>query len=163
NGASSGEAKRRSAESPKPSSGKASPRQQSESTEATSKARKAPKKSTDPRVARRIQRAHRERQQQKDLSTPTPAGDGKPSATGGKDRLVLMVRDPYWLHAYWELTSGAIERAKAAMAEQWHTARPVLRLLHVATGNTTSASERVVRDIEIHGGVQNWYIDVADP
>jgi len=23
----------------------------------------------------------------------------------GKDRVVVMVRDPYWLHAYWELTA----------------------------------------------------------
>jgi hypothetical protein len=30
-------------------------------------------------------------------------------------------------------------------------------------GTTTSTSERVVREIDIHGGVTNWYIDVASP
>ena len=30
------------------------------------------------------------------------------------DRLVVMVRDAYWLQAYWELTSRSIERAEAA-------------------------------------------------
>ncbi len=73
-----------------------------------------------------------------------------------------MVRDPYWLHAHWELSRRSIQR-RAAMAECWHTARPVLRLSEVFTGNTTNASEVRLRDIEIHGGVNNWYIDVVDP
>ena len=33
----------------------------------------------------------------------------------GKDRIVVMVRDPYWLHCYWELTRHAIQRAEAAL------------------------------------------------
>src|SRR5919201_4244478 len=35
--------------------------------------------------------------------------------------------------------------------------------MDVTSEDTTSASERHVRDIEIHGGVNNWYIDVAAP
>jgi hypothetical protein len=35
--------------------------------------------------------------------------------------------------------------------------------MDVTSEDTTSASERHVRDIEIHGGVNNWYIDVASP
>jgi len=80
-----------------------------------------------------------------------------------RDRIVLMVRDPYWLHAHWELTRRSIQRARAAMAEFWHTSKPVLRLSEVFTGSTTNASEVHLRDIPIHGGVNNWYIDVVDP
>src|SRR3972149_1940167 len=36
-----------------------------------------------------------------------------------KDRLVVMVRDPYWLHAYWELSRKSIERAKVALGQYW--------------------------------------------
>jgi hypothetical protein len=136
----------------------------SSSSPKASPARRAPvPPPTDPRVARKIQRAHRQRQQQKELATPAPVRANNTATEAAKDRVVLMVRDPFWLHAYWELTPSAVQRAKAAMAEQWHTAKPLLRLLQVATGSTTSTSERVVRDIEIHGGVQNWYIDVNDP
>jgi uncharacterized protein len=81
----------------------------------------------------------------------------------GKDRLVVMVRDPYWLHCYWELTRQAIQRAEAALGQEWHTAKPILRLLHVNSRDTTSTSETIVRDIDIHGGCNNWYIDVANP
>ena len=80
-----------------------------------------------------------------------------------KDRLVAIVRDPYWIHVYWELTRPTVERARAAMAQHWHGARPVLRVNEVASDGTTSSSRHVVRHIDIHGGVNNWYVDVVDP
>ena len=80
-----------------------------------------------------------------------------------KDRLVLMVRDSYWLHAYWELTRRSFERVRIALGQHWHVARPVLRLYEVTAEGTTSTVRKVVRDIEIHGGVNNWYVDVTDP
>lgn len=89
------------------------------------------------------------------------------SSTGGKtktgrikERIVVMVRDPFWLHAYWEIKRRSVERVQAAMSQDWHTARPYLRLLEVHDGSSTSGSERVVRDIEVHGGVNNWYVHV---
>jgi hypothetical protein len=81
----------------------------------------------------------------------------------GKDRIVLMVRDPYWLHCYWELTHRALQRAEAALGQDWHSAKPILRLLDVSSRDTAGGAERVVRDIDIHGGCNNWYIDVSDP
>src|SRR5579864_9244572 len=80
-----------------------------------------------------------------------------------KDRIITMVRDPYWLHTYWELSRATLSRAQAALGQEWHSARPILRLMDVTSEDTTSASERHIRDIEIHGGVNNWYIDVSVP
>ena len=74
-----------------------------------------------------------------------------------------MVRDAFWLHAYWEISSRAISRARAAMAEQWHTAKPILRVMQSSAVNTNNAAETIERDIDVHGGVNNWYIDVSDP
>jgi hypothetical protein len=81
----------------------------------------------------------------------------------GKDRIIVMVRDPYWLHCYWELTRHAVQRAEAALGQEWHTAKPILRLLDVTSHDVTSTSESAVRDIDIHGGCNNWYIDVSNP
>jgi hypothetical protein len=81
----------------------------------------------------------------------------------GKDRIALMVRDPYWLHTYWELTHRAVQRAEAALGQDWHGAKPILRLLDVSSRDTSGVTEAVVKDIEIHGGCNNWYIDVANP
>lgn len=96
----------------------------------------------------------------KDLSAKVP----KHLPTGyGKDRIVVMVRDPYWLHVYWELTHQSIQRAEAALGQDWYTAKPILRIMDVSSHETTSTSEAVVKDIEIHGGCQNWYVEVAQP
>jgi hypothetical protein len=81
----------------------------------------------------------------------------------GKDRIVLMVRDPYWLHTYWELTHRAIQRAEAALGQDWHGSRPILRLIDVTTRDSNGGTEAIVKDVPIHGGCNNWYIDVANP
>lgn len=111
-------------------------------------------------VIRRLEEAKLRKDSLKNLSSFR-----SPAAPNGftRDRLIVMVRDPYWLHAYWELTRQGVERAQAAMGEQWHSARPVLRLMEVSSSGTTNASEMILRTIDIHGGVNNWYVDVADP
>jgi uncharacterized protein len=93
----------------------------------------------------------------KDLSFQTD-GNGQ-----SKDRLVVMVRDPFWLHAYWELDRRSINRARVAMNQHWHASRPILRLFQVLREGTIVAARKIERDIEIHGGVNNWYIDVREP
>jgi hypothetical protein len=109
---------------------------------------------------RRLDRIKAKLAMSKDLSMHPGKEDGKFDA---RDRLVAMVRDPYWLHVYWELTRGSIERARAALGQHWYGARAVLRVVEVARDGTTSSVRKVVRDIEIHGGVNNWYVDVDDP
>ena len=114
----------------------------------------------NPRVARKIQKEFEERERLRDLALNNSKNQDGDEA---KDRLVLLVRDPYWLHAHWEISRQAIDRVKVSMAEYWHGAKPVLRVFHVESSATTSTSENIERDIEIHGGVNNWYIDVCSP
>ncbi len=111
----------------------------------------APKK--NPRTRRRISQLQSKLEQIKNLA----ANQGEDRVI--RDRLVVMVRDPYWLHAYWEVAPQSVDRARAAMAQAWHAAKPVLRLYHVHEDGSSVVS----RDIEIHGGVRNWYVDVQDP
>ncbi len=126
---------------------------------------------TDPAVSEQIQREQAERERLKDLSSihasaPAVGPNGKPvkpTRVRHRDRIALLVRDPYWLQASWEITRKSVERVRAALAEHWHTARPRLRLIEVNAGPTTNTSERVVREIAVHGGVCNWYIDLQGP
>jgi len=116
------------------------------------------------RIAERIHNVNVQRERLKDLSGAFSLNKpGSKRKAPEKDRLVLMVRDSYWLQAIWTVTRHSVKRAEAALAEHWHTAGPVLRLLEVDGGHTTSTAERVVREIEVHGGVTNWYIDVNNP
>ena len=90
-----------------------------------------------------------------------PSRNGRADKSKPKqDRIVTMVRDPYWLHVYWEITPESIQRTEAALGPDWYTAKPILRVLDVSSEDTTSSAESVLRDIPIHGGVNNWYLDV---
>lgn len=113
-----------------------------------------------PATQKLVQMSSSEREALKDLSGRHRHELGE-SGSVREDRVVLLVRDAYWLQANWQVTRQSVERAQASMAEHWHTARPVLRLYEVDGGSTTGAAERPLRDIEIHGGVHNWYLDVA--
>jgi hypothetical protein len=151
----------------KPRTSKSQPRASSASKTARRRPSDA-KSAVSARVAKRIGRERDNREKEKDLAQKNAAATKIAPRRAPvidddqKDRLVLMVRDAYWLHAYWEVSRHSVVRAKAAMAERWHTCKPVLRLFHVESSGANSG-ERVARDIEIHGGVKNWYIDVADP
>lgn len=110
----------------------------------------------NPRVQQKIDQLKRKLAHAKNLAVHAPAG---PSNEPQEDRLVVMVRDPYWLHAFWELSQRSVDRAQAAMGQHWHTAKPVLRLFTIQD----AGSSTLERDIVIHGGVNNWYIDVQNP
>ncbi|QDV13864.1 hypothetical protein CA51_37550 [Rosistilla oblonga] len=121
------------------------------------------------RVGRMIQKHRAELEKRKDLSATmlvkgsnAKSSNGQP-ATDTKDRVALLVRDSFWLQATWDVQRSSVERARAALAEQWHAAIPVLRLIRVADTSKTNASEQTDRDIPVHGGVNNWYIDILDP
>ena len=114
--------------------------------------------SANPRATKKIQSVRDRLNEMKNIGS---ASDSANQAE--RDRLIVMVRDPYWLHAYWELTRQSVERAKAALGQDWHTAVPVLRVMEVADASSTNSTEVWLRDIQIHGGVNHWYIDVPDP
>jgi hypothetical protein len=80
-----------------------------------------------------------------------------------KDRILLAVSNPYWLNAYWEISPHSVQRAEAALRQDWHGARLIIRLFDVTSLDTTSTSETPVKDIVLHGPGQNWYIDVPQP
>ena len=110
----------------------------------------------NPRVQQKIDQLKRKLANAKNIALSAP----DQAATSSKeDRLVVMVRDPYWLHAFWELSQRSIDRARVAMGQHWHTAQPVLRLFRMEEAGTSSLE----RDIVIHGGVNNWYVDVQNP
>jgi hypothetical protein len=87
----------------------------------------------------------------------------RPSGTPSKDRIILAVNDPYWLHVMWDLSAHSIQRAEAALKQDWYGAQLIIRLSDVTSQDTTSTSETPIRDIPIAGDGRNWYIHVPQP
>jgi hypothetical protein len=104
------------------------------------------------RRIRKSQARHRERQ---DISTV-------PNSAECLDRIVLLVRDAYWLQACWELSGSTVERARAALSEEWHAAQPVIRLFSVES-SVSSQTESMEQDAVIHGGARTWFLEVSSP
>ncbi len=122
------------------------------------------------RVVAAINQKHEQSVREKDLSSSVLVSGNsaritskQPDNDPTRDRIVLIVRDSYWLQATWEVCRASVQRAAASMAEHWHTARPIIRVLRITDGAGANATEQWVRDISIHGGVNTWYIDVDKP
>lgn len=79
----------------------------------------------------------------------------------GKDRVVAMTRDPYWIHVYWEITEGTLSRARQSLGRAQTNARRILRV-YTKDGEGESA-ERILFDISLTSEARNWYINVGGP
>ncbi len=83
----------------------------------------------------------------------------------GKDRMTLMVRDPNWIFAYWEISAAKQnEFSNQYGHDAWNNSLSILRVYDI-TGvedfNGTNAND--FTDISIHDTVDSWHIDVARP
>ena len=63
----------------------------------------------------------------------------------------------------WDLSAHSVQRAEAALKQDWYGARLIIRLSDVTSQDTTSTSETPIRDIPITGDGRNWYINVPQP
>jgi hypothetical protein len=91
--------------------------------------------------------------------TPELDSDFEFPVTYGENRIALMVRDPYWLFAYWEfapdLEADLIDRLGRDVVSR---SRLVLRVYDVTDTDPDGAEGR--HDIEVAPGARNWYINV---
>ncbi len=79
----------------------------------------------------------------------------------GKDHIVAMVRDPYWVHTYWELTQETVSRGLRALGKEAPGAR---RILRVYSGEkNTARPENFLFDVALTPEARNWYVNVGGP
>lgn len=79
----------------------------------------------------------------------------------GDTKLVLLVRDPWWLFAYWEIEASREATAREAAHRRGGDFRTVLRVYDV-TGLDLPRKNSFF-DIELNFHATNWYIDVGLP
>lgn len=91
-------------------------------------------------------------------SPPAPAHEDLPRAYG-RDRCVLMPRDPWWLFAFWEVTPTTRVAALRALGAEAEGASEVLRVFERPPGG----AERLAFDVELTPGADRWYVPLAHP
>lgn len=68
--------------------------------------------------------------------------------------LVLMQKDPNWMHAFWEVSENRIKQAKKGKKKL------VLRLFDIASDLTVQRNKkRKFRDIEVPADARSWYVE----
>lgn len=69
--------------------------------------------------------------------------------------LVLMQKDPNWMHAFWEVSENRIKQAKKGKKKL------VLRLFDIASDLTVQRSKKKqkFRDVEVPADARSWYVE----
>ncbi|MDD4957043.1 MAG: DUF4912 domain-containing protein [Candidatus Omnitrophica bacterium] len=77
----------------------------------------------------------------------------------GDNKIVLMVRDPWTLHTYWEIRNDVEESVKNKIRSMGRTpARLVLRVYDV-TDTGEDRPVNVVYDFDLSGSANSWYVN----
>lgn len=80
-----------------------------------------------------------------------------------RDKIVLQVRDPYWIHAYWEAKGPTIERLRNELQDEFYRSKRILRVYDVSHIIFNGSNAHRFFDIQINEFANNWYIDTAGP
>ena len=75
----------------------------------------------------------------------------------GDNRIVLLVRDPRWAHAYWDIAESKYKEVADILGRDFVKSKGILRVYDASSEPWSSF------DIEIFGGARNWYINVPQP
>ena len=78
-----------------------------------------------------------------------------------EDRLTLLVRDPWWLYAYWEITPQTWEKVRAQIGAHI-SLKEVLRVYDVTdVPEFRGDNAQSFFDIELTPFANNWYVNVG--
>ncbi len=78
-------------------------------------------------------------------------------------RIVLMVRDPYWLHTYWSV-SQETQSEISQRIKYWEHLQLILRVYDISNVPEFNGSNSNFNfDIYVERGAANWYIHVGGP
>jgi hypothetical protein len=81
--------------------------------------------------------------------------------TYGVDECEVLYKDPWWVFAYWEVTDGGLDAARAQLGPSAGSARLVLRLF--TTTQRDGDPQREVHDIDLHGRHGRRYLPSVKP
>ncbi|MCK5581778.1 MAG: DUF4912 domain-containing protein, partial [Candidatus Omnitrophica bacterium] len=75
-------------------------------------------------------------------------------------QLTLIVRDPYWLHAYWEITPDAIQNVAQEIGYEARQCAYVLRMYDVTLKDFDGTNANHWFDIEVGSEANSWYVNL---
>ena len=82
----------------------------------------------------------------------------------GDNRIIIMVRDPWWIYSYWEITQDREDRVKNEIKKRGlNPERSILRVYDVTDVDFNGSNAHSSFDINLEGLAMTWYINVGTP
>lgn len=82
----------------------------------------------------------------------------------GDNRIVILVRDPWWIFSYWEIRKDKEEDAVRKIESSGdNPVKSVLRVYDVTDVSFNGKNAHSYFDIDLRGLATNWYINVGKP
>lgn len=78
-------------------------------------------------------------------------------------KVVLLKRDPYWAHAYWDLSGETYSWVDKILKNEWGAARTVLRIYDVTDVDFNGKNANNQFDLDVTIDAKNWYINLGTP
>ena len=75
-------------------------------------------------------------------------------------RVILLVRDPYWLYCYWDFSSETHQELMG-LFHDWNKVPLTLRVFNV--GDALSGYDTKLFDVPLNANTKNWYLNVNGP
>jgi hypothetical protein len=102
------------------------------------------------------------------FSTPVALGAPRVMLTDlpsgyGRDRIVIQVRDPWWIHAYWEILGTTLDRIKSEIGDKSFSAKRALRVYDISHITFNGKNAHRFFDIDVGPNATSWYIDTGGP
>ena len=101
-----------------------------------------------------------------DLGSPAVRVGGEPGdlpRAYGRDRVVLLPRDPWWIFAYWEITPATRDEALRAFGVEATGAQMILRVHDLTASADTAEGDVPSIDVEVPSATGGRYVDVGRP
>ena len=77
-------------------------------------------------------------------------------------KIALMVRDPYWLYAYWEINQATRDHISKTVTD-WEKVSLILRVYDITNVDFNGSNSNYFFDINLYQDPTNWYIHVGGP
>jgi hypothetical protein len=81
----------------------------------------------------------------------------------GENKIVIQVRDSWWVHAYWEVTHQTFDSLKSRLGDAYFSAKRILRVYDVSQIIFDGTNAHRFFDIELSPEANSWYIDTGGP
>jgi hypothetical protein len=78
----------------------------------------------------------------------------------GVSELILLPVDPYWIHAYWEVTPQTLSDVQTRLGSESAHARPVLRIYDVTAIQFNGKNAHGFFDLPVELSARNWYVNL---